>query len=360
MKNIRIFFKNIYKYSIQWFFKTIYGSISHTSLNLLDTNVIIKKIVSTYLINNNENYKIYKIINGQIFTDYVENVAIINNKKIVNDASFQQIDGELKNAKFNCVISKGTPYFKKKFTGKILSLTQGASGHKNYFHWLFDILPKIKIFSEGYNLQSIDYFYLAHLKPYQKKTLKILELDHIKILDCNKFRHVKGDQIFAVDHPWYKNGYISKEAKNLSNWIIPWIREKFLDHSDYFDANEKIFLDRSESPYNHCQIENNDEVIELLNKKGFTSYKVGELSFENQIHLFKNAKIIVGAHGAAFANLAFCSPKTKVLEIKPIHHPNYVSETMGRINNLQVKIIETPKFKNYNINLDINELNKNL
>jgi hypothetical protein len=221
-------------------------------------------------------------------------------------------------------------------------------------------LPKIKIFSEGYDLKSIDYFYLAELQPYQKKTLEILKLDHIKILDCNKYRHIIGNQVFSVDHPWYRSGYISEDAKNLSNWIIPWLKNEFLHHSEYFESNEKIFIDRSESPNDHCQIENNNEVIEFLNKKGFTSYKVGQLSFKQQIHLFKNAKIIVGAHGAAFANLAFCNPGTQIIEIKPIHHPNYVSKTIGTINDLKVKILETPKFKNYNINLNINELNKNL
>tara|TARA_B110000027_G_C16115739_1_gene299986 strand:- start:936 stop:2021 length:1086 start_codon:yes stop_codon:yes gene_type:complete len=361
MRNIRIFFKNIYKYLIRRFFKALYGSISCNIQNVPDPDVIIKKIESEYLINSNNNsYHIYSVVGGKIYTDYVENVAIINKQKIINEASFQQVDGEFKNAKFNCVINKGTPSFQKKITGNILSLTQGASGHKNYFHWLFDILPKIKIFSEGQDLRSIDYFYLAQLQPYQKKTLEILKLDHIKILDCNKYRHITGSQIFSVDHPWYQKGYISEEAKNLSSWIIPWIKKKFLHHSEYFESNEKIFLDRSESSNNHCQIKNNNEVIEFLKKKGFTSYKVGQLSFKQQIHLFKNAKVIVGAHGAAFANLAFCSPGTQVIEIKPIHHPNYVTKTIGRFNDLKVKIIETPKYENYNINLDINELNKNL
>ena len=361
MRNIRIFFKNIYKYWIRSFFKVLYGHISYNIENIPDPNLIIKKVKNKYLINSkNNNYHIYNVVGGKIYTDYVENVAIINKQKIVNEASFQQIDGKLKNAEFNCVINKGTPSFQKKINGNILSLTQGASGHKNYFHWLFDILPKIKIFSEKHDMQSIDFFYLAQLQPYQKRTLEILKLDHIKILDCNKYRHVVGNQIFSVDHPWYLNGYISEEAKNLSSWIVPWVKEKFLHHSEHFKSNEKIFLDRSESPNNHCQIENNIEVIKFLNKKGFTSYKVGQLSFEQQIHLFKNAKVIVGAHGAAFANLAFCSSGTQVIEIKPIHHPNYVSKTIGKINNLKVKIIETPKYENYNINLDINELNKNL
>ena len=359
MRNIRIFFKNIYKYWIRLFFNALYGHISYNLHNVPDPGVIIKKVESKSLIDSkNNNYYIYNVVNGKIYTDYVENVAIINKQTIVNNASFQQIDGELKTAEFNCVINKGTPSFQKKIDGNILSLTQGASGHKNYFHWLFDILPKIKIFSEGKDLKFIDYFYLAQLQSYQKKTLEILKLDHVKILDCNKYRHIVGNQIFSVDHPWYLNGYFSEEAKNLSSWIVPWLKSEFSHHSEYFESNEKIFLDRSDSTNNHCQIKNNNEVIDFLNKKGFTSYKVGELSFEKQIHLFKNAKIIVGAHGAAFANLAFCSPGTQVIEIKPMHHPNYVSKTIGKINELKVKIIDTPKFENYNINLDINELNK--
>ena len=361
MRNIRNFFKNIYKYCIRLLFKVLYGRISYNSQNVPDPGVIIKEIENKNLIDSkNNNYHIYSVMDGKIYTDFVENVAIINKQKIVNEASFQQIDGKLKTSEFNSVIYKGTPSFQKKINGNILSLTQGASGHKNYFHWLFDILPKIKIFSEGYDLKSIDYFYLAELQPYQKKTLEILKLDHIKILDCNKYRHIIGNQVFSVDHPWYRSGYISEDAKNLSNWIIPWLKNEFLHHSEYFESNEKIFIDRSESPNDHCQIENNNEVIEFLNKKGFTSYKVGQLSFKQQIHLFKNAKIIVGAHGAAFANLTFCNPGTQIIEIKPIHHPNCVSKTIGRINDLKVKILETPKFKNYNINLDINELNKNL
>ena len=37
--------------------------------------------------------------------------------------------------------------------------------------------------------------------------------------------------------------------------------------------------------------------------------------------MFWNAECIIGAHGAAFSNLIFCKPKTKVIEIKPFNHP---------------------------------------
>ena len=54
-----------------------------------------------------------------------------------------------------------------------------------------------------------------------------------------------------------------------------------------------------------------------LKSKGFTVYKVGELNFFEQIYLFQNAKIVIGAHGAAFTNLIFCKENTKVLDIIP-------------------------------------------
>ena len=99
----------------------------------------------------------------------------------------------------------------------------------------------------------------------------------------------------------------------------------------FHNANDKIFIDRSESEFTHCQLQNNEEISSHLIGKGFTKYKVGQLSFENQIYLFKNAKIIIGVHGAAFANLAFCSPNTKIIEIKPVYHPNFVSKTISNI-----------------------------
>ena len=91
------------------------------------------------------NYKLVEITNGRIYTDYVENVAIINKNQLINHVSYQLIKGELKDPSFNVVTKKGTPRIKKKYSGKVFSMVQGASGNNNYFHWLFDILPRLII-----------------------------------------------------------------------------------------------------------------------------------------------------------------------------------------------------------------------
>ena len=318
MKKIKKKNNFLYKSLIRSFFIILYGKIIFCKNPENEKDISIEEVKDENLKDpDNLKYSIYKIKNGRVFNDFVENVAIICGNKIVDKVSYQQVDGELKNANHNSVLYKGTPYLKKKFRGRVLSLTQGASGHRNYFHWLYDILPKINICSKNYNLKEIDYLYLSKLETYQKSTLEILGYDNLKIIDANKNRHIQADEIICSEHPWYKRGFILEEAKKLPEWIIKWINDSFINYGKKFSCNERIFIDRSESTFSHCQFVNNKEIINFLENEGFTSYKVGQLSFQEQIYLFNNAKIIIGAHGAAFANLAFCKKNTKIIEIKP-------------------------------------------
>ena len=336
----------LYKSLIKLLFIIIYGKITFCKNPENEKKISIEEVKDENLKGpDNIKYLIYKIKNGRIFNDFVENVAIISGNKILNKVSYQQVNGELKDANHNSVLYKGTPYLKKKINGNVLTLTQGASGHKNYFHWLYDILPKINICFKNYNSKEIDYFYLSNLEKYQKSTLQILGYDNIKIIDSNKNRHIQANEVICSEHPWYKKGFILKEAKKLPAWIVKWINDSFINHGKQFNCNEKIFIDRSESAFSHCQFVNNKEIINFLENEGFTSYKVGQLSFQEQVYLFSNAKMIIGAQGAAFANLAFCKKNTKILEIKPKKHPNFVDQHISKIKELDFNLIETDELK---------------
>ena len=98
--------QKIYKFLIKKLFFLIYGKIScHTdSMSSIKHHDIQKGGLT---------YKILNIDNGRIYTDYVENVAYIKQNKILNDVSFQQVNGELKNTTYNSVIYKGTTRFVK-------------------------------------------------------------------------------------------------------------------------------------------------------------------------------------------------------------------------------------------------------
>ena len=351
--------KLYYRSSVQIIFKFLYGRIliSTTSAQFVKKEKINNSLFKSY---NNKNYYIYKIKDARIYTDNNENVAIIKNNLVLPYVSYQQINGKFKSAKYNSVVNQGTPDFIKKIKGKVFNLCQGDSGN-NYFHFIFDILPKIYLLSSKIDLKKIDYFYVTDPKRWQVKILNILGINDKKLLSSKKNKHIFAKEVYCVDHPWYSNGYIQQGVKKIPRWIIFQNRKIFLKKNKN-KSKKKIFLDRSQSKYNHCQITNYDDIKNLIIKKKFKIYKPEILSFRKQINIFNSSSIIIGAHGAAFTNIIFCKPGTKIIEIIPADHPSRKCERISKILKLKYFRIKTKPDNTdtkypYKINLCKKDLN---
>ena len=360
MKIKKILQKSFKKF-FQFLFKIIYGNIK-LNLNLDNIKLLErKKIINIKSdIAGIQNYNVYKIKNGRVYTDYVNHVAILSNNDLIGKVSYQQIHGELKDSSNNTVLEKGTPAFKKKIKGSVLSIVQGASGN-NYGHWLLEMLPKIKLCSEHYPIKNINFFYTPNLNDFHKETLSILNINNNQIIDSEKYRHIQADELIVVDHPSYYKGFIKDQFKFQPIWVIDWLKKTFLPHAQEFNSNKKVFIDRTDSLSKHCQLRDEKKISNYLSKKGFTKYQLTKLTFLETIYLFKNAEIVVGAHGAALVNLIFCTPKTKVIEIKPITQTQTVFERLSVINNLEHRLIKTKevdknKKNDGDIELSIDEL----
>ena len=294
-----------------------------------------------------KSYKVYSIENCRIYTNCIENVSIIKDNQLIVEGSMQQINGKLVSPKNNEVLKSGTPKFLKKVNGNVFNLTQGASGYNNYSHWLLDIVPKIIILSLVYNLKNIDYFYFSKLNRFQKETFKILKLNSTKIIDSKSNKHCLIKNLIFCTHPHYHRGTFSFAHSNIPKWIINYLRKIFLAvASKRIQKCKKIYIDRSDSQYNHCKIINDLEIKNYLKKKGFKVIRLSKHSLKEQISIFKNCNYVIGPHGAGFANLIFCKRKTKVLEIQNIGHPNKGYQKISRYNKLKHKFIKLKKIEN--------------
>ena len=129
----------------------------------------------------------------------------------------------------------------------------------------------------------------------------------------------------------------------------------------------KFYIDRKDSKSNHRHLRkiiNEDEVKFFLKKNGFTILSLSQFNFADQINLFKNAENIIGLHGAGFANLTFCKPKTSVLELKPISAGEVIGN-LAKKNNLLYQDISIVPSENSNnnqqgfIKIPMNLLEKN-
>ncbi len=99
------------------------------------------------------------------------------------------------------------------------------------------------------------------------------------------------------------------------------IRNFFLNHYGVdHDLRGKrlIYASRADSPIRRLIDEK--ELLDELTARGFEVVIPGKLSHEEQIRTFKEARMVIGTHGAGLTNLMFCNPGTHMFEM---FGPNY-------------------------------------
>ena len=360
-KKIQILFKKFF-YGL---FKLIYNEIREfqSAENNPNTSILVSKIDENY------KYKVFLVKDSRIYTDTINDTAIIQDNKIIEGPSFQ-----IRNAKFgkieeNIVFSKGTPRIKKKIKGNLLSLLTGGAGNNNYWHWLFDVLPRLNIAKNVIQFDEIDYFLFPDLKKkFQTESLEILGIPKQKRLHSPKHRHISGNKIISTDHPYVINNDPSNEIQNLPAWIIKWLKKSLKNNINLEDNKypKNIYIDRSDASPNIKKwrsIINEDEVLEEIIKKNYRNIVLSDLTLIEQMKYFFNAKNIIGLHGAGFANLIFGSKGSNVLELRSANAGDVIKNLAiqcGFNYNCIAVIPEKFNFKNQlgHIRVDINKLRK--
>ena len=343
-KKLQIIFKNI-GYKV---FFHIYGKIISTISPENNNQIKVSKV--SFI--NNSTYRIFEISKGRIYTDTVSDTAFIIDNKIIEGPSFQYRNAMNKDCRQNIVFEKGTPKIKKKIKGTVLSLLTGGAGNFNYWHWIFDVLPRLGIAEKKNILKEIDFFLFPDTKKrFQVESLNLLKIEKLKRLSSLNHRHIESDRIISVDHPYVLTNNATSDIQNIPIWIIRWLQSKFIKTNlSKGEFPKKIYINRKDSPYeskNIRKIINEEEVIKFLEKSGFVSMVLSELSFEQQIKLFCEAEFVTGLHGAGFANIVFCKPETKILELKP-HTSGDVIKNLAKNVNL--------KYQDISIKPSINDL----
>ena len=207
--------------------------------------------------------------------------------------------------------------------GKVAVLS-GLAGHV-YYHWMFDILPRIELMRlGGVDLESIDWFVINYTeKSFQKETLNYLGIPLDKIVSSDRTSLISGDELIVPSFP----GYL--------DWIpygtIKFLRQTFLSKIslDITEYGKKIYISRARARARH--IINEEAVAKLLNKLGFQTVYLEEMSIIDQVTLFANAYVVVASHGSGLTNLVFCPPKTIVIEL---FSPHYVRTDYWIISRL--------------------------
>ena len=220
---IKKFLQKIFKKLSYFLFSKIYGKIEKSIKSDSD-----KRIKVTFAnMEKDFRYKVYKITDGKLYTDRIHDTAVILENKIIEGPSFQLRNNNNSPISNNVVFEKGTPRILKKLDGTVASLLTGGGGNSNYWHWIYDVLPRLKLCEQIKKLEEIDYFILPSLeKKFQSETLDKLNISRKKMLSSVKFRHLKASELIVTDHPYVFTNNSHKDVQNIPEWIVKWLKEK--------------------------------------------------------------------------------------------------------------------------------------
>ena len=110
IKNLKKKLVNLFKTIISNLFILLYGKINGTVDPSKNSFIELNEIE----LEKNFNYKVYFIKQGRLYTDTINDTALILKNSIVNGASFQLRNNINAKCYENIVFQKGTPRFKKK------------------------------------------------------------------------------------------------------------------------------------------------------------------------------------------------------------------------------------------------------
>ena len=197
----------------------------------------------------------------------------------------------------------------------------GGNGSSNYYHWLIEILPKLKYFEyldEEYQkfplLVSDD---VNHIKTFREsldyinKNRPLIFLDKKRAYLVGKLLHINAPNNLPFNLRRNENIEVSdclirpSSINNLRNKL--YFASKA--NSQAVMGNQRLFFARKKERRNY----NQEEIFEVFRLRGFERVFMEELTLRNQIEIVSNAEVIAGPTGAAWANLIFCREGTKCL-----------------------------------------------
>jgi hypothetical protein len=174
---------------------------------------------------------------------------------------------------------------------------------RNHYHWLFDVLPRLHLLAESRG--QVELFAVpAGLTPVQTETLGLLGIGKEALLELAPDRKIYCERLLVPSLPGSEGA--------VPEWAVKFLREQFLGARAAPAKRRNLYLSRAGA--RERRLVNESEISALLAERGFEIVQAAQLSFAEQVSLFRDAAAVVGCHGAGFANVVFAD-ECQVLEL---------------------------------------------
>ncbi len=183
--------------------------------------------------------------------------------------------------------------------------------HTNiYYHFMLDEMARfLRVLKRYPDTQPVFY---EKAPAYMREVLDFLLNENVMrkaALPCREGVVHAGSYAFSAA---YHDRFIRKEDIDLlRKTVLPRIQKK--------TGQKPVYVSRRYSPR---ALDNEQEVEDLMRELGFGIVYLEQVPWVKQVEMFRSADFIAASHGGGLANLVWCEPGTRVVEIIQQNHFN--------------------------------------
>ncbi len=192
----------------------------------------------------------------------------------------------------------------------------------NIYHWLYDGLPRLALAQRmGIEIESL---YVDTSRPFVLQSLEMVGIKPRHVINAARYPNIQAKQMVIPSFPLYAG----RQFKPIvPSWALGYLRSRLAISSS--KQSERLFVSRKDAHYRPLADE--DTLFETLKPRGFKRVVLSGLSLQTQREIFASASVVVAPHGAGLANMLFCQPGTKILEL---FHPGFVQQCYWQLANM--------------------------
>lgn len=212
--------------------------------------------------------------------------------------------------------------------GPLFSLI--GDGAMNLYHWTFDILPRLRWLDPARRSQVC---VLARAEqPFHKVCLEAAGFSASSIVVAQPMTLYRPQELL-----------VSKIEKGRTPANFALAREVYLKASESVPKSAaplRLYISRNRATSR--RIVNEEELLRILEPRGFRTVHMETLPLPEQLALFRDAEAILAPTGAALTQIHLCPPDAKLLVIMPERCDDFVYRDMAKVLGLSAEMLIAP------------------
>lgn len=201
-----------------------------------------------------------------------------------------------------------------------------APGSHNFYHWTTEVLPRLwTLLRSG---EQADWYVVDGYARWQRESLTALGVPLDRVIQPHATLHLEADELLVPSlNP-------AQTIRPLADALA-----EGLGVVDRGSTARSIFIERSRSRLPR----NARDFAAWRRRHRFEDHQLEKQPLAQQVALFREADVILAAHGAGLSHIVQCRPGTLVIELMPrgVNRPCYVH--LSRIAGLRHVAIEAPR-----------------